>query len=628
MCAISGTLGLAEHAVAEAMNRAMAHRGPDGEGVFVDRERAAALAHRRLAIIDPGPGGRQPMATPDGRYRLVFNGEIYNYRELRARLQAEGWRFATEGDSEVLLAAYARWGAACLERLDGMFAFAILDREARTPGGARLFLARDRLGIKPLYYTRCDGVFLFASELKGLLASARVPRRVDAGAVWHYLSLGSVPQPGCILDGVHMLRAGHCMEVSAGLEMRERRWWDLARAAPWQDPAVQRLGAAAAAERTRELLEQATRRHLVADVEVGAFLSGGIDSTAVVGLMSRQAQRRIKTFSLGVADEAPGGGELAHARAAARRFDTEHREVIVRGEQVAADFDRLIEALDQPSVDGTNTWLVARAAAEQVKVVLSGVGGDELFAGYAHFGVLQRAARWGRWLPPRLAHPLARVLARMPRAGVPDPALLAVPRAARYLTLRNLCGVGGAAALAGPGLAARPAGGDLAAVYAPWLRADMDPVRETSRLELGTYLVNTLLRDVDATAMVSGLEVRPVLLDHHLAEFVFALPSRLKLDTAVNKPALVRAVCDLLPGALARRPKAGFELPLRRWLAGPLRERARAAFDGEQARAVFSAAFLARTRGELARGECASMGTWGHVVLLEWMRASRCELAA
>jgi asparagine synthase (glutamine-hydrolysing) len=623
MCAISGTLGLADSRVVRAMNDAMAHRGPDDHGVFSDAAASVALGHRRLSIIDVSAGGHQPMASPDGRFHIVYNGEIYNYRELRAELEAAGVRFRSRSDTEVLLAAYARWGAQCVARLDGMFAFAIHDRHARSPRAARLFLARDRLGIKPLYYTLQDGVFLFASEIKGLLASARVPRRVDPCSAWRYLSLGSTAQPRTIIDGVSMLAPGYWMEVTPRLELHRHRWWDLADSAALRDPAMLRLDPRQAAARVRELLEQATRRHLVADVEVGAFLSGGLDSGTVVGLMSRVARGRVKTFSVGFGE---GRDELEDARAAARRFGTEHHEVIVSGERVAEDYDDLVRAIDQPSLDGTNTWLVARAAAEHVKVALSGLGGDELFAGYPHFAHLARAGRWGRWLRPPLARALARVLARAPRERVADPALLSSARGERYLALRNLARAD-ADALAGPWLQAHPAGADLREVYLPWLRRDMDVVRETSHVELRGYLVNTLLRDADAVSMACSLELRPLLLDHHLVEFAFALPARLKLGDGVNKPALVNAVSDLLPAAQVRRAKTGFELPLSAWLAGPLRNRAREAFAGTAARALFSPRFLARTDTQLAAGERSSVRLWAYLCLVEWMQVNRCEPA-
>ncbi|MFT5175252.1 MAG: asparagine synthase (glutamine-hydrolyzing), partial [Gammaproteobacteria bacterium] len=523
------------------------------------------------------------------------------------------------GDTQVLLAAYAQWGAQCLHRLDGMFAFAIHDRDAH---GASLFLARDRLGIKPLYYCMRDGDFLFASELKALLASERVARTLDPSSLGHYLSLGAMAQPATAIVGVHMLAPGHYLHVTCGESPIPRRYWELADAAPWNDSSMQRLDREEASAQVRRLLDDATRRHLVADVDVGAFLSGGMDSSAIVALMSPLHSAPIKTFSVGF-ENSGDVDERIWARRVAERFETDHSEVVVTGDQVAAQFDRIISSLDQPSLDGTNTWLVAQAAGVSVKVALSGVGGDELFAGYEHFRSLLMAERYApcmAWLTPRLRTALTRILPRRVRAGS---ALLGLSREQRFQSLRNL-DVGGE--FASERLRTHRAHHALAGVYAPWMRADMDTLRQTSYLEVRGYLLNTLLRDIDAMAMAHSLEVRPLLLDHHLVEYVFALPSRLKVAAHVNKPLLADAVRDLLPQELLRRRKRGFELPLLQWLNGPLRARASAAFNTEQARSVFAPRFLRNLTTQLRDGQCNSIGAWAWFCLLEWMQAQRCTL--
>jgi asparagine synthase (glutamine-hydrolysing) len=610
MCGIAGIFGNASADIAAAMADALAHRGPDDSGLFADNAGGVALAHRRLSIIDVTASGHQPMSYAGGRYTIVFNGEVYNFADLRVELEALGHSFVSHSDTEVVLAAYAQWGEASVPRLRGMFAFAIYDREARSARDTALFLARDRFGIKPLYITLQGGTLLFASELKALLASARVPLQLDHEALWSYLSLGSIPQPRTALAGVEMLPAAHVMKVRRDLSTETARYWDLADGAASWAGEVQRLDARSTPLRLRELLEEATRLHMVADVPVGAFLSGGIDSTAVVGLMAQAAGgQRIRTFSLGFADDDSVADERTWARLAAGRFGCEHTEVVVRGEEVAAQFDQLVRAIDQPSLDGTNTYLVSKAASRDLKVALSGLGGDELFAGYPHFRRLRRAARFGG------AHRLAR---HVPRRLLRDRDLIAATPADRYATLRNLADDQAKLAIVNPGLGIAPT--PLAQLYAPLLRHSHGSIAQTTYVEANRYLPDTLLRDADAMAMASSLEVRPVLLDHRLAEFAFALPGALKLG-AINKPVLVDAVRDLLPPELVMRRKTGFELPLQAWLAGPLRERARDAFSSGAARALFAQPFLDGTLAGLRARDKPSLRVWAYLMLIEWVRA-------
>jgi asparagine synthase (glutamine-hydrolysing) len=588
MCGIAGVFGASPPRVAAAMGDAVAHRGPDDSGFFEDD--GVAFAFRRLSIIDLSACGHQPMSYADGRYWIVFNGEIYNFAELRRELESLGHRFVSHSDTEVILAGYAQWGGDVVQRLRGMFAFAIYDRES-----VELFLARDRFGIKPLYFTLRDSTLLFASELKALLASGLVPPRLDLHSFWFYLSLGSVPQPATALAGVEMLPAGTVMRVRRDLSIATERYWDLADAPPID------IKPADAPHRLRELLEEATRLHMIADVPVGAFLSGGIDSTAVVGLMTRASGQRIRTFSVGFAE---GDGsvtdERAWARLAAERFDSEHTEVVVTGEEVAAQFDHLVRAIDQPSLDGTNTYLVSQAAARELKVALSGLGGDELFAGYPHFRRLARAAHLGR---------MRSILRHVPGRFLHDRELIAMMPAERYATLRNLAPPWSAAAMP-----------PLPDLYVPLLGRGRDSIAETTYIETRRYLADTLLRDADAMAMAWSLEVRPVLLDHKLAEFAFALPAKLKLGD-INKPVLVDAVRDLLPPELISRKKTGFELPLQSWLIGPLRERALDAFSSDIARTLFAPAYLAETTAMLREKRRPLLRTWAYFVFIEWARA-------
>jgi len=350
-------------------------------------------------------------------------------------------------------------------------------------------------------------------------------------------------------------------------------------------------------------------------VPVGAFLSGGIDSTAVVGLMSRASNERIRTYSVGFenADDSVTD-EREWARLAAERFGSEHTEIVVTEADMVAQFDDIVQAIDQPSLDGTNTFLVSKAASRDITVALSGLGGDELFAGYPHFRRLQRASEWDR----RLGR-VRRLLPIVPGRLLRDRDFLAAALPERYATLRNLAEDDVKRAIANPGIARCVAGSPTADIYTPLLRKAGDSVAQTTYVETERYLVNTLLRDADAMSMAWSLEVRPVLLDHRIAEFAFALPSRIKLG-AINKPVLVDAVRDILPPALLTRKKTGFELPLQSWLIGPLRNRAIDAFSSPQARMIFSELFLLSTVSDLRERRRPSIRIWAYLILIEWVR--------
>lgn len=621
MCGIAGVLGLSSPDVAVRMSDAMARRGPDDSGVFFDSVTSVSLAHRRLSIIDVSPSGHQPMSYAGGRFHIVFNGEIYNFADLRRELEGLGHRFVSRSDTEVLLAAYAEWGEKCLGRLRGMYAFAIYDKAPREPGDTTLFLARDRFGIKPLYYAHCNGVFLFASELKGLLASGLVERRLDADALWAYVSLGSVPQPLTALRGVKALLPAHVMKVRFDLTVEISRYWDLAESSKAVGREVRGITAPAAAARLRELLDDATRLHMIADVPVGAFLSGGVDSTAVVGLMSRASGKRIRTFSIGFADDRSVPDERHWARLASTRYDTEHTEVALSGSDVAGQFDDIVSAVDQPSLDGTNTFIVSKAASGSVKVALSGLGGDELFAGYPHFRRLSRASRWARWLGASESSLPRALLRHVPGRLLQDGAFIGAARHERYATLRCLAEDQERVSLLSPAVASAGLRTPLSELYLGLMRDDLDDVAQTSYVEVRSYLANTLLRDADAMSMFWSLEVRPVLLDHVVAEFAIALPSALKLAERANKPVLVDAVRDLLPPELLAREKLGFELPLQSWLIGPFRDRARDAFVSPKARALFSEPFLATTLADLGAKRRSSIRVWAYLLLIDWMRS-------
>lgn len=575
MCGIAGVVCRDERvaedpsSLADVLGRALAHRGPDGCGAWWDsRDLDALLVHRRLAIIDPGPGGAQPMATFDGRWRIVFNGEIFNYRELRDELESDGERFASTSDTEVLLRLIARQGPRALARVRGMFALACWDADERS-----LLLARDRFGIKPLYVAASPRRLAFASELGALQKAGLVQTTPAPEGVLGFLAWGSVPPPLTWLRGVEMLPPGTW-----------RMWHQDGRdeRGAFADPRDAYRSDRRRPQSSRELgdaigaaVRDSVRAHLVADVPVGVFLSGGIDSGAIVSAASSLRAGRLQTFTV-VFDDATS--ESARARMVAARFGTHHHELHVEASHVAADFPAILAHLDQPTVDAVNSYYVARAvAATGIKAVLSGVGGDELFGGYPAFHRLPRAlavrramgSLWpvagtaGVFLPPRLK-------ARWRQFASSDGQVTDAYRVQRgFLLAEELL------SLAGPrlreGSVWRDAVGALDEVERHLLEpaGDESTFASIARLESRLYLTSQLLRDIDVMTMAHGLEVRVPFVDHVLIETVWPElgfhPSLLS-----HKSVLTATLDRSLPAEIVAHPKQGFTLPFDRWIGGEL----------------------------------------------------------
>ena len=601
MCGIAGVFRLSGRPGADdvaavcAMLRAQAHRGPDDWGLVlpaslaaerggdwldaVDRAPGGApggpqmrtypdrggpgavLGARRLAILDRSTRGRMPMGTGDGRLWLAHNGEVYNHVELRQALRATA-PFHSGADTEAILHGYDAWGEDVLRRLRGMFAFALFEAWPRP----RLFLARDRLGIKPLYY-RADGErLLFASEVRALARSGRVPDDEDEAAVVRFLQLGSVPAARTTVRGVMALLPGHRLTVDPGGHPAPRRYWDLSAFAG--DPARPAPGRDAAAAEVRALLEESVRLHLASDAPLGVFLSGGIDSSSLAAMASRGGDRTLTTLFVGSDDVEPR--EARAARLVARRYGTDHREIALCADQVFNALPEFFRAMDQPTVDGLNTYVIASAARRAgVTVALSGAGGDEVFWGYAH---LRRAAaleRAGRSLAA-LPRPARRALASAVRwagAGLGHPGLdrlsyFDARSPAIYLAVRGLFAPEQVATLLGIGLSELEAFGPP--LDAPAKAAAGQAIAQG---EFGHYLPNQLLRDADVMGMAHSVEIRVPFLDHPLVEHVAALPTDVKVARREPKPLLLRAMRDALPREVWDRPKVGFTLPLSTWLA-------------------------------------------------------------
>ena len=640
MCGIAGAIGEIDETIVDAVRRMSAaerHRGPDASGFWMpapaDGTAGVVLAFRRLAIIDLSEGGRQPMADPETGNVIVFNGEIYNFQDLRRELAQDGAHFRSRSDTEVILKAYSRWGVECVSRLRGMFAFAIWDATRRT-----LFLARDRLGIKPLYLggvTRPGGkrTLLFASEVRALLASELIEREMDPVALASYVWNGFVVGPTTAIRGIELLPAATFASAStAGVVPRPRSYWRLptSRQVPADRQAL------------KEELTAAVRMHLISDVPLGIFLSGGIDSSAIAALAVRSGSARVRTFNIGF-DEGLYD-ESRHARAVAAALGTEHHELRLTRETFRRELPDALGSLDQPTFDGINTYFVSRAVREAgLTVALAGTGGDELFGGYRSFRDVPWAASWSRrlsWLSPDLLRGVANGVVRATALSAP------VPAQTRWGKL-------------GDALAAR---GDLLHTYQVshalfssdfarrLLRRDMDgeltvglpttvaeqltqliehraPLSAVAALELWCYLGERLLRDTDTASMASSLEVRVPFLDHEVVSVASALDEDERFGP-VGKKRLLRdlALGDLDP-ALFDRPKSGFVLPIDQWARDVVKDEMDAALGdpvfceraGLEPRAVgrLWSAFLQRAPGVYWSR------VWALYVLGWWCRENR-----
>ena len=580
MCGIAGAMfyrgaepGRAE-AVAIRMRDALRHRGPDADGTWCTSTPGGptiALAHTRLAIIDLSDAGRQPMRTGSGA-TIVYNGETYNFRALRQELESAGVRFRTQTDTEVVLEAYARWGLDAIRRLHGMFAFALWDETRQ-----RLVIARDRLGIKPVYYCAGAGLLVFASEVRALLATGLVPRHLDTTNLWHYLGYQTAPTPQTLLAGVRMLEPGHMLVVDRSGHVETHGYWDLLSSAAPEAHAATR---AQACQRVGELLTDAVRSHLVSDVPVGVFLSGGVDSSAIVSLLRAQGVTP-RTFTVAFADKA--FDESAQARRIATEFKTDHTEIRLTESDLLDMMPDVLNAVDHPSGDGVNTYVVSRLVRDRgVPVALSGLGGDELFGGYPSFRRLARllpATRaWGR-SPRRVRRAAAGVVRAMGGSSVAARKAAAVLECEGALAdvwpvTRQMFSVTERQALM-PN--ARWPIGERAEQYGPLLAeayarsSDADLWAQVSYAEARIYMHDVLLRDTDQMSMARALEVRVPLLDHRLVEYVIGLPDRIKRQGDTPKSLLVDSLSLPLPREAAHRPKQGFTLPFDRWMRDALR---------------------------------------------------------
>jgi len=601
MCGIAGFWGngsAVDKTIAERMALRIQSRGPDDAGVWTDAATGLALAHRRLSIIDLSPAGHQPMHSPCGRYVLVYNGEIYNHLELRTELENAGGGFDWRGhsDTETLLAALRHWGIQrALERLNGMFAFALWDGSEQT-----LFLARDRMGEKPLYYGRSGNTFLFGSELKALSAHPDWQGKIDRDALALYMRHNYVPTPWSIYQGVGKLPPAHFVAIreNGGNVGEPVCYWDLGKIAEQGVAAVAGEPEALTNE-LDGLLRDAVRRRMAADVPLGAFLSGGYDSTTVAALMQAQSDRPIKTFTIGFHEE--GYNEAKYAKAVADHLGTDHTELYVTPEEAMAVIPKLPTMYDEPFSDSSQipTFLVSQLARQHVTVSLSGDGGDELFYGYGrYFKTDSIWSKLGR-VPLPLRRALASLIAHAPARGL-EKAMELLPRRLRIDHFADRL----------PKLAEMLAYSDSHSFYRHFIshaqkpeelvlgatepvtilsrpkgRPDLPGLRERMMyLDAITYLPDDILTKVDRASMAVSLEARVPLLDHRLIEFAWRVPTEYKYRNGQGKWLLRQVLYRYVPKALMDRPKMGFGVPIEQWLRGPLREWAEELLDEKRLR--------------------------------------------
>jgi asparagine synthase (glutamine-hydrolysing) len=610
MCGITGIRSFinSNHSMAiRSMNAALAHRGPDADG-FYDEDGHIYLGHRRLSIIDLSAAANQPLFDESRRYAIIYNGEIYNYRELRSELAH--YPFKTQSDSETILAAYIQWGADCLEKLKGMFAFAIWDKSTRT-----LFIARDRLGVKPLYYYQDHENFLFASELRAIIASTLIPKKLDEEALAGYFAYQSFHEPQSPVAGIRQLPAGSYIIVSrSGVEIK--KYWDITQ------PTREEMGDLPSVQkRIRALLLQSVERRLVSDVPVAAFLSGGIDSSAVVGLMAEIAEAP-QTFTIGFSEEEYD--ESSYAALIAKKFNTRHHNIHLQPSVFLDELSTALNSMDIPSGDGINSYVVSKAIRQQgIKVALSGVGGDELFAGYPIFNqwlsLYGKKAIWKlpvflrRWMmmakdksskalrmQQLMQLPACDITSVYPvlRQVIPNAALKKLTRLPRTETAlqKNL------------------------ARHRDTL-SKFPLLSQVSLAEYMGYTANTLLKDTDQMSMAVALEVREPFFDHELIEYVVQVPDAYKKPT-YPKSLLVESLGDLLPSEIVHRKKQGFLLPWEVWMKNELRGFCNGKIEAVSQRSFIQGSALRDYWKRFCKGDATVRWSelWLFIVLENWLQ--------
>ncbi len=624
MCGINGIFGTGERNSfvnsVSLMNKCLAHRGPDDEGLF--DEENIAFGHRRLSIIDLSKLGHQPMFSTDNNLVIVYNGELYNYTEIKKQLV--DYPFKTNSDTEVILASYAKWGKDCLQHFNGMFAFAIWDKTAK-----KLFIARDRLGIKPLYYhaDEKNKVLTFSSELRAILGSGNVKRKLDENSLVDYLRYQTVYAPNTIVENVKMLLPGHYLFADLnGIEIK--KYWDLNEK---YDNKVADQSYSEICKHTRRLLLNAVERRLISDVPFGAFLSGGIDSSAIVGLMSEVMSKSPDTFSVTFDEEE--FSEAKYAQMVAKKFNTRHHEIKLKVADFIGELPSALHAIDFPSGDGPNTYIVSKATKEAgITMALSGLGGDELFAGYE---VFTRTARLNKLnlissLPIGLRRQLAKLLT-INREGISSDKLIELMSEENfdiantyYLSRRMLLDK-----QVKNILRTKELPGDFVKNMLTQVKWPFDNdflLSKVSYAEINTYMQNVLLRDTDQMSMAHALEVRVPFLDYKLVEYVYSVPDKYKYP-ATPKKLLIDSLNELLPREIVNRPKMGFTLPWNNWLRNELKSFCEEKINSFASRKMINSAGILHLWNSFLKNDNSVQWSriWYLIVLENWLQQNKIE---
>ncbi len=624
MCGICGVYSFSRHApvgphLLQAMQQALFHRGPDDDGAYLDDQVGLGLGFRRLSIIDL-EGSRQPLFNEDRQIVLTFNGEIYNYRDLQDRLLQHGHRFRTNGDGEVIAHLYEQYGPACVQQLRGMFGFALWDARQR-----RLLLARDRLGIKPLYYTVQNDTLIYASEIKAILQHPHVARTLNLDALKMYLAMRYVPAPHTMFAGIHALPPGHILLCDA-TGVRVEQYWDI----PFVEQPDTQRSEGDYAEELEALLHEIVQQHLISDVPFGAFLSGGVDSSTIVALMTHFLDEPVQTFSVGFAEPWAAHSELTFAHLVARQYQTRHHDVIIAPHDISDAAAHVIWHLDQPIGDEATVanYMVAKLASQHVKMVLTGEGGDELFAGYGRYQWERRGAALRR-MPVALratALGASRLLHGLRGAKI---ALYALSHSDEAQRMRNWFPMYNsdmlAALLEGQPLEQHRTQNNAEQMFRSYLdRAGIsDPINRMLYVDTRMWLVDDLLARGDKTSMAHSLEARVPFLDHKLVEFAARLPSHLKVNQLQRKYILKKVAERFLPKTIVYRKKQGFPLPMTEWFRAELRPFVHDLLSPEriQQRGFFNPAYVAQLLHEHDTSIADhSLQLWGLVSLELWQQ--------
>jgi asparagine synthase (glutamine-hydrolysing) len=622
MCGIAGIIDRSRDVVEQAvpaMNRAQAHRGPDDDGTATLGMQGGWLGfgHRRLAVIDVSPSGHQPMFDTIAGNCITFNGEIYNFRELRSDLERRGQAFRTQTDTEVILKAYAVWGIDCVKRLRGIFAFGLWD-----PSRQLLLLARDPLGVKPLYLFERDQTLLFASEVRAMLATELIDRKLCQEGLLSYLAYGSVQEPFTMIRDIRSLPAGHCLVWEHGTTS-VRRYWNLPSPDTISETAPQDLYMVMS-----QRLKDAVGSQLVSDVPLGVFLSGGLDSTAIAALASQAATTPIRTFS--VVFQESKYDERRWSNLVAKHIGSEHTEIELTGDQLLQWLPQIVNAFDEPSADGINTFVVSKLARESgMTVALSGLGGDEVFGGYNGFRkalLIDRLFAATRLLPPMLRHLISSGLDSLNyNEGLRKLSDLLETKSDPHLVSRRLFSKSQIHKLLNQKIPVATSWEEEAFGAMTAQAMGYDTVNRISAFELQTYMQSTLLRDTDQMSMAHALEVRVPLIDSWLVEFCFTLPGNCKVDQNSPKPLISQSIRNIIPQEIISRPKMGFELPFEQWLRQGLKGELTEIFHANSSEVSWPFEFkgFASIWGQFQAGRLNWSRVWALYVLRKWMRHNR-----